>query len=57
LTPHIREDILLAIPAHPVCDAKCAGLAGAISGAKKNKGPSQTKSSASAWSPLDKLKL
>jgi len=57
LTPHIREDILLAIPAHPVCDAKCAGLAGTSSGAKKNKGSSQTKSDASAWSALDKLKL
>src|SRR5438445_4007999 len=29
LTAVIREDIFLAFPAHPVCDPRCAGLAGA----------------------------
>ena len=30
LTAVIREDILLAFPAHPVCDPHCAGLAGVV---------------------------
>ena len=26
LTPYIREDILLAFPQHPLCEAECKGL-------------------------------
>src|ERR1051326_7078037 len=54
LTPHLREDIFLAFPAHPVCNPRCAGLTGAESGAKKKKNQGQTKPSSSAWSALDK---
>jgi uncharacterized metal-binding protein YceD (DUF177 family) len=57
LTPHIREDILLAFPQHPVCDAKCPGLAKVEIGMKKTSGREKTESGSSAWSALDKLKL
>ena len=57
LTEVIREDILLALPAHPVCDARCAGLAGAKSGSKINKVSGQTEAKPSAWTQLDKLKF
>jgi uncharacterized protein len=57
LTPHIREDILLALPAHPVCKPQCAGLAGKASGSKRNKAPASAESNPAAWSELDKLKL
>ena len=26
LTPYVREDILLEIPQHPLCDPECRGL-------------------------------
>ena len=57
LTPHIREDILLAFPQHPVCGLKCRGLAKVEIGVKKTSGQDQTESGSSAWSALDKLKL
>lgn len=57
LTPHIREDILLAFPAHPVCDPKCGGLTGIPTGSKKNKASKPAKSDSSAWAELDKLKF
>lgn len=56
LTPQIREDILLAFPAHPVCNPACGGLAGTNSGSKKNKAE-PPKSNPSAWAELDKLKI
>jgi uncharacterized protein len=55
LTSPIREDILLALPAHPVCKSQCGGLAGKASGSKKKKAPAE--SNPSAWSELDKLKF
>ena len=56
LTPYIREDIVLALPQHPLCKPECGGLAelqkplepgaDAVGGAK-----------VSPWAALDKLKL
>ena len=57
LTAHIREDILLAFPAHPVCDSRCAGLAGTKPGLRLNKGSGRAEASPSAWTELDKLKF
>ena len=57
LTPHIREDILLAFPQHPVCDLKCRGLARTEIGRNKTSERDRTESGSSAWSALDKLKL
>ncbi len=52
LTPYLREDILLALPQHPLCEAECSGLK--IPAGMKD--PGRTKD-ASAWDELDKLKL
>ena len=58
LTPHIREDILLAFPQHPVCSAECKGLPkGAAAKLKKARGQGKIEEQSSAWSALDKLKL
>lgn len=57
LTPYVREDILLAFPQHPLCEADCAGLPNrAENTAKKTKSGSQTPVS-SVWSELNKLKF
>jgi uncharacterized metal-binding protein YceD (DUF177 family) len=57
LTPILREDILLAFPAHPVCDPECGGLSGKQAGSTKDRATSPTDESSSAWSELDKLKF
>lgn len=57
LTPFIREDILLAFPAHPVCDPECGGLTGKPTGSTKNKATRSAKAGPSAWAELDKLKF
>ena len=58
LTPHLREDILLEFPAHPVCKPDCRGVL------IKSLSPGQTlgtdgpgEQASSAWDELDKLKL
>ena len=57
LTGLIREDILLAFPAHPVCDAQCAGFVGMKPGVKSNKASRPADSRPSVWTELDKLKF
>ena len=57
LTAVIREDILLAFPAHPVCDPRCAGLAGANPGLKHDPASDHGASRPSPWTELDKLKF
>jgi uncharacterized protein len=58
LTPQLREDMLLALPQHPVCRPDCAGFsagkAGLAPSGDSAAGPGQNPS---AWSILDKLKL
>ena len=57
LTPYVREDILLELPQHPLCEADCAGLPNrAEKNAKQKNGASQT-SGSSVWSALNKLKF
>ena len=60
LTPFIREDILLELPQHPLCDPECRGLPKTVFGRAK-KGPglpgAETEPGPSAWSELNKLKL
>ncbi len=56
LTPHIREDILLEFPQHPLCEADCRGLPKPNSG-KSNTSDSTKMEEPSAWAELDKLKL
>lgn len=54
LTPYIREDILLALPQHPLCEPECGGLKPPAS--LKDPGE-MSERTPSAWSELDKLKL
>lgn len=57
LTPWLREDILLELPQHPLCDPQCRGLARTAIGKTKKSGSGSTKADSSAWAALDKLKL
>ena len=52
LTPYLREDTLLALPQHPLCEVECRGLK--IPAHLKEPEPVKI---ASAWDKLDKLKL
>jgi uncharacterized protein len=57
LTPYLREDILLELPQHPLCEVDCAGLpnrAGKNAKPAKGAGPAPD---ASVWSALNKLKF
>ncbi len=54
LTPYLREDILLALPQHPLCEAECEGMELPAS-VKEPSGPPEK--APSAWDALDKLKL
>jgi uncharacterized protein len=58
LTPSVREDILLEIPQHPLCDPECKGLPGKYLGKVKQPGePGHSTQKSSAWAELNKLKL
>ena len=58
LTPHIREDILLAFPQHPLCESECGGLKNPPKiGAKGSSGAKHIDETSSAWAELNKLKL
>ena len=58
LTPYLREDILLAVPRHPLCEPGCPGLPQKVSGiGKQPSGSNQTLKKVSAWDELNKLKL
>lgn len=57
LTPCLREDILLAIPQHPVCKSECKGLVQSPRNRPQSSGRPGQSLPASAWSELDRLKL
>ncbi len=57
LTPHIREDILLEFPRHPLCKPDCRGLAQKNIGKVKTSDAGRIETASSAWAELDKLKL
>jgi uncharacterized protein len=57
LTPYLREDILLAFPQHPLCDAECAGLPKDYTGEKKKAEAAEEVEGSAIWSELNKLKL
>lgn len=53
LTPYLREDILLALPQHPLCRPDCGGLPKNQTGeAKKPESSGENR-----WAELNKLKL
>ena len=58
LTPFIREDILLALPQHPLCEPECGGLHYPPHSEKRSSDKAgQTSQAASPWSELNKLKF
>ncbi len=58
LTPHVREDILLEFPQHPLCNTDCRGLPGPSPGkAKKASGAPTNQGGSSTWAELNKLKF
>jgi len=56
LTPYVREDILLELPRHPLCQPDCQGLEKPKTGKVRATG-GKDDSIPSAWAELDKLKL
>ena len=57
LTPHLREDILLEFPQHPLCGADCAGLPNRKVASSQKTGKSGEAQNTSAWAELNKLKF
>jgi DUF177 domain-containing protein len=59
LTPHIREDILLEFPRHPVCGPECRGVPKLPSSgkAKNTSSAGKPEMNLPAWAELNKLKL
>ena len=57
LTPFLREDILLALPQHPLCDPGCGGLPQASASQAGSKTGSSHQESSSAWDTLNKLQF
>ena len=58
LTPAVREDILLELPQHPLCDRECGGLPKVSAARTKNKNSAgKNETASSAWAELNKLKL
>ena len=56
LTPHLREDIVLALPPNPVCESECPGLR--KQGHSKDLDPDASEGGpADVWSELKKLNL
>ena len=58
VTPDLREDLLIELPAYPVCSATCRGLCPQC-GANLNQGPCACRPAQMGgnWSGLDGLKL
>ena len=57
LTPHLREDILLEFPQHPLCKPDCRGLEKTSTGKVKPGRISRDETGSSPWAELNKLKL
>jgi uncharacterized protein len=57
LTRHLREDILLEFPQHPVCEPGCRGLPPSNVGRARNTSSGQPHEGSPAWDELNKLKF
>lgn len=58
LTPHVREDIVLALPQHPLCRPDCQGLSfTTLEPVKQAGSATRIESDSSVWAELNKLKL
>lgn len=56
LTPYLREDMVLALPTHPVCRDDCPGLTGKSENTLRT-ASSTSEGVSSPWDELNKLKL
>ncbi len=58
LTSLLRDDVVLAFPQHPLCDASCGGLASPEHGSTSVRHVSDAEAEKqSVWSDLDRLRL
>ncbi len=57
LTARVREDIVLSLPQHPLCEPECCGMPSLPASAPKRGVGSPGRGGASVWSELNKLKL
>ncbi len=58
LTPYIREDMVLALPQHPLCETDCPGLpTGRRAGMQKLSGDHAAGVDLSLWDELNKLTI
>ncbi len=58
LTPYLREDMVLALPQHPLCEPGCSGLPSASPGHVQEPGVNrQLPGRRPEWAALDRLKL
>jgi uncharacterized protein len=58
LTPFVREDILLELPRHPLCEPECRGLPKISNGkARSTSRTGKNEIDLSTWAELNKLKL
>ena len=57
LTPHVREDIVLAFPQHPLCEPGCAGLNQPPPPSNEAQPGQESPMTSSVWAALNKLKL
>ncbi len=58
LTPYLREDIVLALPQHPLCGPECTGWsAKPPAEGQPSCGASPAPDTSSAWAELNKLKF
>lgn len=57
LTPYIREDMVLALPTHPVCREDCPGLTGKTKQTLRTAEKGKSRGISSPWEELNKLKL
>jgi DUF177 domain-containing protein len=58
LTPGVREDILLELPQHPLCERECRGLRKASAAKSKTSSSlGQPNQGSPAWNELNKLKF
>jgi len=56
LTPLLREDILLKLPQHPLCETECPGLPKKQAEEGATRGASQSLDISAAWAELNKQK-
>ena len=57
LTPYIREDMVLALPTHPVCREDCPGLMRKTKPTLRTADDGKSEGISSPWEELNKLKF